>query len=57
MLYDNALLAKLYTEAFQITRKQSYAEVVKETLGWIARELGNKDGGFYSAQDADTAEG
>jgi uncharacterized protein len=57
MLYDNALLAKLYTEAFQITRRQSYAEVVKETLGWIARELGNKGGGFYSAQDADTAEG
>jgi uncharacterized protein YyaL (SSP411 family) len=57
MLYDNALLARLYTEAFQITRKGSYAQVVKETLGWITKELGNRGGGFYSALDADTADG
>lgn len=57
MLYDNALLAKLFAEAYQVTKKPGYAEVVRETLGWIVRELKRDGGGFYSAQDADTAEG
>ena len=57
MLYDNALLAKLYVEAFQLTQKRAYAEVVNETLRWMLTELGDKGGGFFSAQDADTTEG
>jgi len=57
MLYDNALLAKVYAEAYQITRREEYADVVRETLSWIVREMKDKEGGFYSAQDADTAQG
>ncbi len=57
MLYDNALLAKVYTEAFQLTGRDEYAQVVRDTLGWIQREMKAEGGGFYSAQDADTAEG
>ena len=57
MLYDNALLARVYTEAYQLTRKEEYAEVVRETLHWIRSEMKDGRGGFYSAQDADTTEG
>ncbi len=57
MLYDNALLAKLFAEAYQVTRRSEYAEVVKESLSWITGEMKDPGGGFYSAQDADTAEG
>ena len=57
MLYDNALLARVYTEAYQLTRKEEYADVVRETLGWIRREMKDRGGGFYSAQDADTTQG
>ena len=57
MLYDNALLAKVYAEAYQMTGKEAYAEVVRETLTWITGEMKAKGGGFYAAQDADTAEG
>ena len=57
MLYDNALLAKVYTEAYQVTGKAEYADVVRETLGWISKEMKSTEGGFYSAQDADTEQG
>ncbi|QQG48905.1 MAG: thioredoxin domain-containing protein [archaeon] len=57
MLYDNALLAKLYLEAFQVTGKRSYSDVAKGALGWITGEMRDAQGGFYSAQDADTEEG
>jgi uncharacterized protein YyaL (SSP411 family) len=57
MLYDNALLARVYAEAYQVTRKEEYAEVVRETLSWLSREMRDEGGGFYSAQDADTSEG
>ena len=57
MLYDNALLAKVYTEAYQVTRRKDYADVVRETLRWIRKEMKDRGGGFYSAQDADTTEG
>ena len=57
MLYDNALLAKSFAEAYQATRKEEYAEVVRETLSWISAEMKDRGGGFYSAQDADTPEG
>ena len=57
MLYDNASLARLYSEAYQITKKDGYAEVARETLGWIVGEMKAEEGGFYSAQDADTEQG
>lgn len=52
MLYDNALLAPIYTEAFLLTRKPFYLEVACETLDYMLRELTTGDGGFCSAQDA-----
>jgi uncharacterized protein YyaL (SSP411 family) len=57
MLYDNALLAKLYTEAYQETGRDEYRRVVQETIGWILGEMTDPGGGFYSAQDADPSEG
>ena len=57
MLYDNALLSLAYTEAFQITKKESYRKIVTETLSWVLSEMTLKDGGFFSAQDADSPEG
>ena len=54
MLYDNALLTRLYLHAFQTTRKPLYRRVVEETLDYVAREMTHPSGGFYSAQDADS---
>jgi uncharacterized protein YyaL (SSP411 family) len=54
MLYDNALLASCYLEAWQLTKKESYARVVRETLDYILRDMTSKEGGFYSAEDADS---
>lgn len=54
MLYDNAILARAYLEAWAYTKDNFYRGVTEEVLGYIARELTDKDGGFYSAQDADT---
>lgn len=54
MLYDNALLTKTYLEAYQITKKYLYYEVAEETLDYVLREMYNPQGGFYSAQDADS---
>ncbi|MDB4985458.1 MAG: hypothetical protein JWN04_636 [Myxococcaceae bacterium] len=54
MLYDNAQLARVYTEAFQITGNPDYARVTRETLDYALRELQSPEGGFYSATDADS---
>ncbi len=54
MLYDNALLARLYLEAYQVTGDSYYREIVEETLGYVERELIDPGGGFYSSQDADS---
>jgi uncharacterized protein len=54
MLYDNALLSKVYLEAYQITGNDLYRRVVEETLDYVIREMYRSDGGFYSAQDADS---
>jgi uncharacterized protein YyaL (SSP411 family) len=54
MLYDNAQLARLYLHAWQVTGNESYRRVVTETLDYIVREMVDPDGGFYSAQDADS---
>jgi uncharacterized protein YyaL (SSP411 family) len=54
MLYDNALLAVVYLEAWQATGRADFARVVRETLDYVAREMTSPDGGFYSATDADS---
>ncbi len=54
MLYDNALLARLYLHAWQRTGKALYHSVMRETLGYVTREMTHPDGGFYSSQDADS---
>jgi uncharacterized protein len=54
MLYDNALLPVVYAEAYQITKDQRYLDVINRTLGYVLKEMTSPDGGFYSAQDADS---
>jgi uncharacterized protein YyaL (SSP411 family) len=54
MLYDNAQLVSLYSEAFQYTPDPIYKNVVFECLDFIEREMTSADGGFYSAIDADS---
>jgi uncharacterized protein YyaL (SSP411 family) len=54
MLYDNALLARVYLQAYQVTNKPLYRRVVEETLGYVEREMTDPRGGFYSTQDADS---
>lgn len=54
MLYDNALLAIAYTEAYQLTRKPEYAEVAASIFTYVLRDMTDPEGGFYSAEDADS---
>ncbi|HEY7130304.1 MAG TPA: aldo/keto reductase, partial [Nitrospira sp.] len=54
MLYDNALLARVYLEAFQVTGDAAYRDIVTEVLDYILREMTDSQGGFYSATDADS---
>ena len=54
MLYDNAQLVSLYSQAYKQTKNELYKKVVYETINFVKRELSNGDGGFYSALDADS---
>lgn len=57
MLYDNALLADVYLEAFQVTGRSSYRAVVRETLDYLLREMQSPQGAFFSSSDADSEGG
>ena len=54
MLYDNALLALAFTEAYQQTRRPVYAQTVRRTMDYVLAELTDPQGGFYCGQDADS---
>lgn len=54
MLYDQAMLAIAYTEAFQVTDNSRYRKVAEDILAYVTREMRDADGGFYSAEDADS---
>ena len=54
MLYDQALHLIAYTEAYQATGKELYAETAREIIEYISRDMTSPEGGFYSAEDADS---
>jgi hypothetical protein len=54
MLYDNAQLLSLYSDAYKATESEVFKTVVAETVSWLKNEMTNPDGGFYSALDADS---
>lgn len=54
MLYDQAQLATAFVDAFQITQDRQYAAVARDVLDYVARDMTSKNGGFFSAEDADS---
>jgi uncharacterized protein YyaL (SSP411 family) len=54
MLYDNALLVPAYLEGYQATRRPLFTRVARECLEYILREMTASEGGFHSAEDADS---
>lgn len=54
MLYDNALLAWAYVEAYQVTGKRKYADTAEQIFAYVLRDMTDPKGGFYSAEDADS---
>jgi hypothetical protein len=57
MLYNQALLLMLYTEAYQATGKELYAQTAREIATYVLRDMTAPEGGFYSAEDADSEGG
>lgn len=54
MLYDNALLISSYLEAWQVTKRDIYQVICEEILHYVMRDMTHREGGFYSAEDADS---
>jgi uncharacterized protein YyaL (SSP411 family) len=54
MLYDQAQLGNAYLDAFQITEDRQYESVARDVLDYVARDMTSKEGGFFSAEDADS---
>ncbi len=54
MLYDNALLAIAYLETFQVTKEERFKSAAEEIFTYVLRDMQHHEGGFYSAEDADS---
>ena len=54
MLYDNALLSRIYLETYEATGDPFYRRIAEETLDYVLRDMTSEEGGFYSAEDADS---
>jgi len=54
MLYDQALMVLAYIETYQVTKKRFYADTAREVITYVLREMVSEDGGFFSAEDADS---
>ena len=54
MLYDNALLARVYADAYRLTHREAFAHIARETCDWVLRDMTDDGGAFYSALDADS---
>lgn len=54
MLYDQAMLIMAYTETYQITKNEFYKKTAEEIIEYVLRDMTHPDGGFYSAEDADS---
>jgi len=54
MLYDNAILARTYLETWEYTRQPFYRDITEDIIGYILRDMTGPQGGFYSAEDADS---
>jgi len=54
MLYDNALIAIAYLETYQVTKNKKYADICREIFHYVLRDMTSPQGGFYSAEDADS---
>ena len=54
MLYDQAQLAAVYLDAFQITQDRQFESVARDVLDYVARDMTSEEGGFFSAEDADS---
>ena len=54
MLYDQAMISMAYLEAYQLTGNEKYAQVAREIFTYVLRDMTHKEGGFYSAEDADS---
>jgi uncharacterized protein YyaL (SSP411 family) len=54
MLYDNALLLRLYVDAWRVTRSEGFASTARGIAEYVAREMTSPEGGFYATQDADS---
>ncbi len=54
MLYDNALLSRIYLHAYQVTKSPLFRRIAEETIDYVLREMTGPQGGFYSTQDADS---
>src|SRR4051812_46931598 len=54
MLYDNAQLVNLYLDAYLVSGQPTFSAVARETLAYVLRDMTHPDGGFFSAEDADS---
>ncbi|MCU7494507.1 MAG: thioredoxin domain-containing protein [Ignavibacteria bacterium] len=54
MLYDNAMLSRAYLEAYRLRHNMQFLKIAEDTLSYVLREMTDRSGGFFSAQDADS---